>query len=472
MDSGIWSPLDRVTRQIRLACLAPSANLEEQPTCSLYVVSLDDNPQYEALSYVWGDPNITTPIQLYTVPRRSILQVQEASASLPPTESQVCSTQWPVTTNLEAALRYLRHESTERVLWIDAICIDQSNIEERNHQVPLMKAIYSKATAVQVWLGSPTTGSHDAITILKQMGQGLPVPDIRLRGRLIADDDLRSVTELMVRPWWNRTWVQQELLLAKRAVAHCGLSSLEWCQMPANLQLALSGRSAEISLRFPKHVLDEFIECFSACTHIQHMGLTYGSGLEPRDGYEDPALILAFGRFCESADERDSVCGFLGLMKERIATKIHPDYSLPVASVFQDIAIQLITHSKSLLLLSLIQYTKSRVIPSWVPSWHFLSGLEAEEWLQTVIRLFRHNYFSTCAEHKMNIQIVTRNVLKLSGAKIDGVVRKSKDKWGYDATTHEVLEQRQWKLICGLGIEKQAQYISGGKTVMPFGEPW
>jgi len=52
--------------------------------------------------------------------------------------------------NLEAAMRYLRHEFIVRILWIDAICIDQLNVEERNYQVPLMKTIYSNATAVQV----------------------------------------------------------------------------------------------------------------------------------------------------------------------------------------------------------------------------------------------------------------------------------------------------------------------------------
>jgi hypothetical protein len=74
MDAGMWTALDRVTRQPRLEYLAPSANLEEQPIFSLRMVSLDDSPLHEALSYVWGDPNITTRIQLCTVPRKSTTQ--------------------------------------------------------------------------------------------------------------------------------------------------------------------------------------------------------------------------------------------------------------------------------------------------------------------------------------------------------------------------------------------------------------
>jgi Heterokaryon incompatibility protein (HET) len=108
--------------------------------------------------------------------------------------------QWPVTANLEVALRHLRHKSVERILWIDAICIDQSNIEERNQQVPLMKAIYSNTEAVRAWLGDPTAGSDDAMAILKELGRGTSLQDIILEDRLIDDGHLQSIMELLRRP--------------------------------------------------------------------------------------------------------------------------------------------------------------------------------------------------------------------------------------------------------------------------------
>lgn len=189
MTSGIWRPLDRGRRQIRLTHLAPSEKLDEQPLCSLYVVSLYEILHNEALSYALGDPKFTIPIQIRSVHQRSTTHVetdaifdrsldlhtftsldlevlkppvtetvtapirfhiQETPGLWLPAENKVYSTQWLVTTNLEATLRYLRHDFVERIFWIDAICIDQSNIEERNHQVPLMKAIYSNAVAVRV----------------------------------------------------------------------------------------------------------------------------------------------------------------------------------------------------------------------------------------------------------------------------------------------------------------------------------
>ena len=116
--------------------------------------------------------------------------------------------QWPITTNLEAALRYLSYSDVERVLWIDAICIDQSNVEERNHQVPLMKTIYSNADAVQVWLGEPTDGDYDTIALLKGLGQGVPLKNIRIQGSAVKESHLSSLIGLMERPWWERTWTQ------------------------------------------------------------------------------------------------------------------------------------------------------------------------------------------------------------------------------------------------------------------------
>jgi len=108
--------------------LQPSAHFPAPITCSLVEVTLDDHPIYEALSYVWGDPKL-----------QSTLQIEGARLK--------------VTNNLELALRYLRLPDKPRTIWVDAICIDQSNIEERNQQVRLMKSIYSFCAVDLVWVG-------------------------------------------------------------------------------------------------------------------------------------------------------------------------------------------------------------------------------------------------------------------------------------------------------------------------------
>lgn len=110
-----------------------------------------DQPKYEALSYVWGSPNASLSIE-------------------------VNGCQFFVTKNLEAALKQFRpHSSTPRILWIDAICISQSDMNERTPQVQQMDAVYRGAKNVLVWLGRETnTSAHlfnhlDEATVLTKM---------------------------------------------------------------------------------------------------------------------------------------------------------------------------------------------------------------------------------------------------------------------------------------------------------------
>ncbi|MCJ1436819.1 hypothetical protein MMC27_006201 [Xylographa pallens] len=503
MTSGIWTPLDRGRRQIRLARLAPSKKHNDQPSLSLHIVSLDENPDYEALSYVWGDPKVTTPIQLRSVHQQSTTRIATVPLSdhsfglgvaqalefkdlqLPVTElatyavssgahetqgsslsgvGDIYTSEWPVTTNLAAAMRYLRHESAERVLWCDSLCIDQSNIEERNYQVPLMKAIYSNAEAVQVWLGSPTTGSDDAMALLNEVSQGVLLQEIRLQDRLIDDNDLRSTIELMTRAWWDRTWVQQELILARRAVFSCGFSSFDWSNMPSVDQFNSLVGSAMKSLRFDEFILDDFIDSFDAYTRIQNMAESHEEGTEN----EDFVLVIAHGRLCHNSNERDSVYGFLGLMNDNIASRIKPDYNMSVADVFQDAATQVTLCSQSLILFSLTQYMakENRWTPTWVPSWNALSGLESlEEWSNRSRRLVQHDYFSSCAGHNMQFEVVNYSILKLFGSRLDHVASMSSDSAPHDPTLSEVLQiHQEWRLLCNLGIDNELRYVAGGKA--------
>ena len=120
-------------RSIRLVILRPALTFQHPLRCSLRVVSLDEPPTYEALSYVWGAPQGTRPIRCNG---REIL----------------------VTPNCEDALRNLRIAHRPRALWIDAICIDQESMAEKSVQVPLMGDIYRLAKQAVVWLGPSVDG--------------------------------------------------------------------------------------------------------------------------------------------------------------------------------------------------------------------------------------------------------------------------------------------------------------------------
>ena len=132
-DGSIYSALDDKRSQIRLVYINPEScgqacDDDSVICCDLFKVSLDDEPGYAALSYVWGDPKDTTDICL---------------------GGRVM----PVTKNLANALKRLR-EVPQEYFWADAICINQEDVNERGQQVQLMEDIYSSADMVYAWLSA------------------------------------------------------------------------------------------------------------------------------------------------------------------------------------------------------------------------------------------------------------------------------------------------------------------------------
>jgi Heterokaryon incompatibility protein (HET) len=128
-------PLDPESRWIRVFDLQPTlfGNQDEPIRGQLRVVCLDDSSSYVALSYAWGN----------SVASRQIACGANEGLS--------------VTTNCYDALQQLRHSFRTRTLWVDSICVNQSNEEEKSHEVSLMQDIYDRAEKVYIWLGK---GNH------------------------------------------------------------------------------------------------------------------------------------------------------------------------------------------------------------------------------------------------------------------------------------------------------------------------
>ncbi|KAN0113244.1 HET domain containing protein [Hyaloscypha variabilis] len=132
--------------QLRLVTLLPSPTQDATIQCTLSIRSLKDQSlAYEALSYEWGDPNSSQ--------HEILLDGQPFN----------------VRRNLWQALRSLRTELSARTLWIDAICINQEDFAERNHQVAMMGNIYNFASSVRVWLGEKGENSREAFLLLHEI---------------------------------------------------------------------------------------------------------------------------------------------------------------------------------------------------------------------------------------------------------------------------------------------------------------
>jgi hypothetical protein len=130
----------------------PDLNID-QTTYTSTVTDVNESHAFEALSYTWGNELESTPIEIID------LQTKESGKLL-------------IRPNLATALRYLRLDDKERTLWIDAICINQNDLDERGKQVKRMDQIYRFAKQVNVWLGSESVDEHSdrAMELLGYIG--------------------------------------------------------------------------------------------------------------------------------------------------------------------------------------------------------------------------------------------------------------------------------------------------------------
>jgi hypothetical protein len=132
---------------------------------------------YEALSYVWGEPNTSLSVS-------------------------IDGRRLHVTANLHAALQNVRNSLLERILWIDAICINQRDDEEKGQQIGYMAEIYSKASRVIIWLGGPENGCDKAL-------EEICLDADQLSTSSYDDPQVKErLSTLLHRPWFERIWVR------------------------------------------------------------------------------------------------------------------------------------------------------------------------------------------------------------------------------------------------------------------------
>jgi hypothetical protein len=191
--------------QIRLLLLYPGVQ-DEQLACSLQAASIEAAPDFEALSYVWGKSSDTRMI--------------------------ICGdrTTMKIGLNLHTALQHLRYPDRPRLLWADAICINQNDVPERNQQVQIMGDIYSKARRSLIWFGQETEDVKDSFELIRlslilwpRDGSG----NLNLFSKLFLHQ-FQPVKVLMAKEWFTRKWVIQEVVKAKEAIAICGFKTMSW----------------------------------------------------------------------------------------------------------------------------------------------------------------------------------------------------------------------------------------------------
>jgi Heterokaryon incompatibility protein (HET) len=160
---------------------------------------------YYALSYVWGERIVTDQITVYD-------DLEERDGFQPSTRFSKPYTLY-VRANLAAALQNIRRDNEDVNLWVDAVCINQADNEEKYAQILLMDRIYAEATSIRVWLGDRSVDASLAFDLLKALANLRTqdeLPDKKAKGEM-----WKSVINLTKESYWTRMWVFQDLALGK-----------------------------------------------------------------------------------------------------------------------------------------------------------------------------------------------------------------------------------------------------------------
>ncbi|KAF2715953.1 HET-domain-containing protein [Polychaeton citri CBS 116435] len=357
---------------IRLMILEPGES-GDVLTCTMADTTLEESSSFESVSYCWGDEQYTHTISLNG---RNFL----------------------IRYNLALALLYLRQPDTPRRLWIDALCINQLDDEERSSQVGMMSRIYGRAEQTIVWLGTYHQDSAAGFRMLRRLAEeaknkvtktrsleqvdyhsltgNYSYETMRQTGWLkrstsegleadaFEDPEIDGVQGLLYQDWFARIWVIQEISLCKKATFVWFDDTLDWETMRLGLAEGL------ISDFFQQTVLGLLrFDVFDKYRSI--------ASIDQLEAQPNPAIrllhLLARFHDWEATDKRDKVYGLLGLVGDGGSDLgMVADYSLGVAETYTKAAIVILHRTKDLKILGRCIANVGGLIeglPSWVPDW-------------------------------------------------------------------------------------------------------
>ncbi|KAF2260072.1 hypothetical protein CC78DRAFT_620568 [Lojkania enalia] len=359
-------------------CLASAFDRIE---LELFEASLDRPPEFEAISYAWGQEQADSTLSCNGLPLQ-------------------------VTSNVISILRELQQKESVGVLWIDTICIDQNSIPEKNMQVPRMRSIYQKALHVWIWLGRGTCETEAAFELFydvmplvdqinsvrervkqywihfKQFHDAYTSKISAIRGVYDAVDT-DFIVDVLNLPWFHRTWTVQEQILSKEAKILCGSVCISWDSFMRVLYLLqLYVNRVQVNDEGYRSNPASFYDDVQFYNALENPGnLKYG--LDRRDTPISMVLGLLRGKM--SSEMRDKVYGLYGIFDQMGIRDLPPvDYSKSIDKVYTEIATAALRIERCpnilyhVCLPSLIPN-----LPSWVPDWSnnaFIQAMASLTW--------------------------------------------------------------------------------------------
>ncbi|PMD57636.1 HET-domain-containing protein [Hyaloscypha bicolor E] len=405
-------------REIRLVEILPGGFEGPIRMVLRYTTLDDDRLRYEALSYRWGDMKNPQPVLLID------------SDNSQPREMFI-------NTNLFAALRQFRRPAASRMLWIDLLCINQTNIKERTVQVALMGDIFTSADSVCVWLGESNPDLHKDCQVIRSIsdlyerplgGSGgeklvdpskdcAALPNSHLTHQIVSSGPENWTWDftndhIFQQPWFQRVWVLQEVWNATRVRVFCGSDELEWqAILQANHCFKMRGILSRNILSW----------LWTALFTVKRDETELSCNRAPR---LDILTILIAGHSMNATDPRDKIFAMLVFGNEThqiesLPEEVRPNYEKNVIQVYADFTRWWILHHNSLRILSVVHTLTGRPWvnmsgpcgsdasfnlsqrPSWI-LWH--EGFS--EWMHGTLALHDH-----CEYHASGHRPIDRDVL-------------------------------------------------------------
>ncbi|KAL5313474.1 hypothetical protein ACEPPN_019207 [Leptodophora sp. 'Broadleaf-Isolate-01'] len=367
-ELSVYTPLSSKHNKIRVLEILPG---ELGTTVSVKLIeSQITDCSYEALSYTWGDGVVGPTIELNGKSFR-------------------------VTENLERCLQHIRQKDRTRYLWVDAVCINQEDVNERNAQVRQMGNIYASAAGVVVWLDMDIDLGQPAFAKLLQVTD---FTDLGKNGTF-----WNPVVDIFNHPYWFRLWIQQELVLCKKYEVNCRSSIIPGhCVSDFLLHtklLAIMEQSQEEYKNFTPlaHAIESITDVPSKNLGVFQRRLAERSPVKFRlsqfrdrlvrrmkrrncndIALEDCRLLRCLSDFqntLQVTNPRDRVFGILSLTTDCSPKSIKIDYCKSVAEVYRDSAYYIYRRYGSLDFLCVVERFRennnnSHDLPSWLPDWN------------------------------------------------------------------------------------------------------
>ncbi|KAI1406410.1 HET-domain-containing protein [Hypoxylon fuscum] len=424
-ENYVYTSLSQADRQIRLLTIG-AGTWSDKIECNLQVASLDDSPCYEALSYVWGDTNNTKSIS-------------------------VNSRTLEVTENLYLALRRMRHTESPRVMWIDAVCINEEDNAEKSTQVAMMGTIFAKCQKAILWLGEDpevienatdvlppvSVDAQRAFQLLRILGQDKHLDELPCFLTEMGEDyytiikspsfeeHFESLKAITYVPWWNRIWIIQEMVL------------------PRQVEFAFASETCEGEIIH--NIRDQFVKHVNTCCAKWWFGIMKRRSLysllfdmislqaplvlarrsmEKGDKLSLSQLRSEFWSF-EATDQRDLIYGLLGLVTDwgEDAQPLVPDYSLSPTSVICNAFLRSIRQSRNLEALEGGRWLNDNGgLPTWIPDMR-VHGHSRSTAMRTqtnklhVQSLFHASSNLPCTE----VDLIDDSVLRVQSLKFDTI---------------------------------------------------